>query len=134
MDSSAETSTPESSSDLGTGALVARALGSATELVRVELTLARRELGDQLDRSVLALGIVTAAIGLVLLAVAALVASALLLLGVPGVATLFVTGLVLLGLAASLWLGARKILPRGLLSRTRARVASEIQSIEEHAP
>ena len=116
---------------LSTGELVRQTMEETKELVRLEVKLAREEVGEdllQLKTAALLAG--TAAV-LAILTLSALLVALVLGLGGTAIVALIVAGVLLLGCGFTA-LVAYKHVPKVALQRTRARLKSDISNLKEH--
>jgi len=110
--------------------LLAETLSEGRELVRVEVALAKEEARGELARVKRAAVLLGVALMLVTVSFAVLVVALVLALGGGAAVLVSVGGAFLLAAVAAGVLGA-KALPVGVLSKTRARVESDVQRIKE---
>jgi len=113
--------------------LLRRVLGDTTDLVRAELALAKQELGTEGRATLMAALIGTAAGALSILAVTMLVLALVIALGARPSAALAIAGAALIVMAGIGAFGAWKLVPKRPLERTRSRIESDVERIEERA-
>jgi uncharacterized membrane protein YqjE len=116
---------------MSTGELVRQTLEESKELVRLELRLAREEVGEDLVqlKSVAIWGGV--AVVLAILTLSSLVVALVLALGGTAIAALIVAAVLLVSAVVTAAL-AYKHVPQVPLQRTRARLKSDINHLKEH--
>lgn len=116
---------------LSTPELVRQTMEETKELVRLEVSLARDELRDDLVQLKTAAIVGTAALVVALCMLSALVLTLVLAFGGTVVVALMATGLLALvsGVMAAF---AYKQFPKVPLERTRARLKSDINQLKEH--
>ncbi len=116
---------------LPTAELLRQTLDETRQLARLEIKLAREELGEdllQLKRAAILIGI-AAVLGIV--AIALLDVAVVIALGGTVGAALLIAGIVFAEVAIIGYVGYR-YLPKTPLQRTRARLSADLQTIEEH--
>lgn len=116
---------------LSTPELVRQTMEETKELVRIEVSLARCELRDDLMQLKTVAIVGSAALVVALVTLSTLVLTIVLALGGTVVAALIATGV--LALASGVMAGiAYKQFPKVPLERTRARLRSDINQLKEH--
>lgn len=116
---------------LSTPELVRQTMQETKELVRLEVSLARDELRDDLGQLKTAAIVGSVALVVALCTLSALVLTLVLALGGTVVVALIATGLLALvsGVMAAI---AYKRFPKVALERTRARLKDDINQLKEH--
>lgn len=116
---------------LSTPELVRQTMEETKELVRIEVSLARCELRDDLMQLKMVAIVGSVALVVALLMLSTLVLTIVLALGGTALAALIATGVLALasGVMAAF---AYKQFPKVPLERTRARLRSDINQLKEH--
>jgi uncharacterized membrane protein YqjE len=122
----------ESMTDLSTPELLRRALDDSKELVRLELRLAREELREDVQHMKGAAILLSIAAALFIVSLSMFDVAVVFALGGTVKAALIVAFIVLGEVAIVGFIGYR-LLPKVPLERTRARLATDVQSIKEQA-
>ncbi len=116
---------------MSTGELVRQTLEESKELVRIELKLARQEVGEdllQLKNVAILTGVAAV---LAILTLSSLVVALVLALGGTAIAALIVAAVLLVSAGVTVTV-AYKHVPKEPLQRTRARLKSDINHLKEH--
>jgi uncharacterized membrane protein YqjE len=116
---------------MSTGELVRQTLEETKELVRIELKLARDELGEDLVQLKSVAILAGVALVLAILTLSTLVVALVLALGGTAIAALLVAAVLLVGAGVTAAV-AYKYVPKEPLQRTRARLKNDINHLKEH--
>lgn len=123
---------PATLEEVPTSELVSQTLREARELIELEMTLAKQEVREELQRAKRAAMIGGLALACGIWAIAVLLVALILALGGTALHALIV-GAVLLAVCGGAAAYAYSALPKAPLEETRARLKDDVNRLKEHA-